>query len=240
MLSEEETGRYARQAKLFGEKGLSRIRSAQVFVAGSGGLGSAILFYLAAAGVGKIRVVDHGVVEASNLNRQILYSEDDIGTKKVIAAEERLRSLNSEVEVEVISRTIDSDNVDGLVGDSDLIVDALDNFPTRYLLNETALGKGIPLFHGAVDGFYGQATTVVPGKTACLRCLFPQGPSPTTVSVVGTTCGVIGCIQATEVIKHILGIGCSLENKLLIWDGLSCTLREIDVEKNPGCEGCQS
>jgi len=232
MLAEGELERYDRQLKLFGEKGQRKLKNARVF-------GSAVLNYLAVAGVGTIRIVDHGVVEATNLNRQILYSEDDIGRKKVVSAEERLRALNSETEVEIISRTIDPGNVDELVGDSDLIVDAMDNFPARYLLNATALRKNIPLFHGAVHGFYGQATTIVPKRTACLRCIFPQAPSPKAVPVLGATCGVVGCIQATEVIKHVAGVGGSLENRLLIWDGLNCTLREIDVEKNPECKDCQ-
>ena len=106
------------------------------------------------------------------------------------------------------------------------------------MLNKTALKKNIPLFHGAVYGFYGQATTIIPGKTACLRCIFPKAPPPTTFPIVGVTCGVIGCIQATEIIKYILGMGSSLENRLLMWDGLNSTMEETSIEKNPWCEDC--
>ena len=119
-----------------------------------------------------------------------------------------------------------------------MIVDALDNFPTRYLLNRAAHINNIPLFHGAVEGFYGQATTIIPGKTACLKCIFPISPAPSTVPVIGSLCCIIGCIQATEVIKYINGIGKILENKLLMLEGLNSTMEEIEVEKNPRCEDC--
>ena len=120
--------------------------------------------------------------------------------------QEKLKRLNQNVEVEIISKTINTGNVDELVGDFDIIVDAMDNFPTRYLLNKTVLRQSIPLFHGAVQGFYGQDTTIIAEKTACVRCIFPKAPSPTTFPIVGVTCGVVGCIQATEVIKQILGM----------------------------------
>lgn len=152
--------------------------------------------------------------------------------------QEKLKKLNPNVEVEVISKRINTGNVDELVSGFDMIVDAMDNFPTRYLLNKPALKKNIPLFHGTVYGFYGQATTIIPGKIACLRCIFPKAPPPTTFPIVGVTCSVIGCIQATEIIKYILGMGSSLENRLLMWDGLNSTIEENSIEKNPWCEDC--
>ena len=238
MLIEDEIKRYDRQIKIFGEEGQEKLKRAKVFIAGAGGLGSPVSIYLTVAGVGKIRIVDHDIVELSNLNRQILHWDNDIGKKKAESAEEKLKKMNPDVEVEVISKTIDAGNIDELVGDFDMIVDAMDNFPTRYLLNRTALAKNIPFFHGAVEGFYGQATTIIPGKTACLRCIFPEAPPPTTFLVVGVTPGIIGCIQATEVIKYILGIGSSLGNRLLMWDGLNAEMDELTVKKNPTCEDC--
>jgi len=137
-----------------------------------------------------------------------------------------------------MSETIEENNILELVDDFDLIVDAMDNFHTRYLLNRTAIAKNIPLFHGAINGLHGQATTIIPGKTACLRCLFPEPPPLMTFPVVGATCGVIGCIQVTEVIKYIVKMESFLENKLLLWDGLNAKIDEIELERNPSCEDC--
>ncbi len=238
MLTKDELKRYDRQIKIFGEEGQEKLKKAKVFIAGAGGLGSSISIYLAVAGVGKLRMVDNDIVTLDNLNRQILHWGNDIGKKKLESAEEKLKKINSNAEVEVISETIDKDNVTDLVGDCDMIVDAMDNFAARYVLNKTALIRKIPFFHGAVNGFYGQATTIIPGKTACLRCIFPAAPPPTAPPVVGVTPGIIGCIQATEVIKYILGTGSLLENRLLMWDGLNGQIDELPLEKNPRCEDC--
>jgi len=173
------------------------------------------------------------------LNRQILFTEGDIGRKKVNIAEEKLKKMNLNIEVQAISKTIKKENINDLVKGYDVIVDALDNFSTRFLLNKAAVEEDIPLIHGAVHGFYGQATTVIPGKTACLKCIFPEAPPPATLPMVGTFCGIIGCIQATETIKFILGIGNLLENKLLMLDGLSTLVEEIHLERNPNCEDCR-
>ncbi len=238
MLTKDELKRYERQISIFGEDGQEKLKKAKVFIAGAGGLGSSISTYLTVAGIGKLRVVDNDIVALENLNRQILHWDNDIGKKKLESAAAKLKRMNPNVEVEVISETINKGNIDELVGDFDMIVDAMDNFAARYVLNKAALVKKIPLFHGAVHGFYGQATTIIPGKTACLRCIFPEAPPPTIPPVVGVTPGVIGCIQATEVIKYILGIGSLLENRLLMWDGLNGEMDELPLEKNPGCEDC--
>ncbi len=230
--------RYERQIKIFGEEGQGRLRRAKVTIAGAGGLGSVSAAYLTVAGVGRIRVVDHDIVELSNLNRQILHWEKDIGREKAESFEEKLSQMNPEVEVAVMSQRISEDNVADVVKGSDLIVDAMDNFQTRYLLNRVALEKKIPLFHGGVYGFEGQVTTIIPGKTACLRCVFPEAPAPETFPVIGATCGVIGCIQATEVVKYIVGAGELLTNRLLVWDGLDARMEEFAVERNPACEDC--
>jgi len=238
MLTKDELKRYERQISVFGEEGQRKLKKAKVFIAGAGGLGCSISIYLTVAGIGRLRMVDNDIVALENLNRQILHCDNDIGKKKLESAAEKLRKMNSNVEVEVISETIDKGNIDELVGDFDMIVDAMDNFTARYVLNKAALVKKIPLFHGAVHGFYGQATTIIPGKTACLRCIFPEAPPLTVPPVVGVTPGVIGCIQATEVLKYILGIGSLLENRLLMWDGLNGKIDELPLGKNPRCEDC--
>ena len=214
MLTENELKRYERQIRIFGADGQERLKNAKVFVAGAGGLGSAISIYLAAAGIGRIRIVDHEKIELNNLNRQILHWDEDIGREKAASAEEKLKKINPDVSLEAISETIEENNVLELVDDFDLIVDAMDNFHTRYLLNRAAIVKNIPFFHGAINGLYGQATTIIPGKTACLRCIFPEPPPSMTFPVVGATCGVIGCIQVTEILKYIVRLGNSLESRL--------------------------
>jgi len=238
MLSSRERERYKRQLMLFGDEGQERLKKAHIFIAGAGGLGSPVAIYLAVAGVGTLTVVDKDVVDQSNLNRQILHYDRDIGRKKVASAEEKLQAYNPDITVRVIDTTIDESNAASLVGHADGIVDAMDNYPTRYLLNEVAHAKKIPLFHGAIRGFYGQVTTILPGKTACLRCIFPCAPPQEVFPVVGATPGIIGTIQATEVIKYLLGTGDLLANRLLIWDGMAMHAEELRVEQNPACPFC--
>jgi adenylyltransferase/sulfurtransferase len=238
MMSRQKNERYQRQMLLFGEEGQAALKEASVLVAGAGGLGSPVACYLAVAGVGHIRIVDHDRVERSNLNRQILHGEQDIGVLKVDSARETLLWLNPEIEIDPRAVTINEGNIGSLVDGVDLIVDAMDNYPTRYLLNCAAIDRGIPLFHGAIHGLCGQATTIIPGRTACLRCMFPHPPPKETFPVVGVTPGIIGIIQATEVVKYLVGTGCLLENRLALWDGLSCTLEEIPVSRNPLCKDC--
>jgi len=223
----------------FGREGQERLRRAKVVVAGAGGLGCVISIYLAAAGVGKIRLVDHDRVEFTDLNRQILYTDKDVGRRKVDSAKERLESLNPEVTVEAVDQTITEDSVLELVGGYDLIVDAMDNFAARYILNKAAIDNDIPLFHGAIHGFEGRATTIIPGRTACLRCLYRRVPSLGTTPVIGVAAAVIGSIQATEVIKYIVGIGELLTNRLLIYDGLGLECMELELKRHPDCEECR-
>ena len=238
MLSARELDRYKRQILSFGEDGQEKLKKARIFIAGAGGLGSPVSIYLAVAGVGTITLVDKDVVELTNLNRQILHYDQDVGRKKTESAEEKLRAINPDIKVKVIDITIGESNVSNLVGNADGIVDAMDNFPTRYLLNDVALGKKIPLFHGAIRGFYGQATTIIPGKTACLRCIFPNAPPKEVFPVVGVTPGLIGMVQATEVLKYLLASGELLANRLFIWDGIAAHAEEITVERNPVCPSC--
>ena len=223
-----------------GQEGQEKLKRSRVAIAGAGGLGSPIAIYLTAAGIGMIRMIDHDQVTLSNLNRQILHWEEDIGRKKVDSAGEKLRNLNREVKIEGIAETITEGNVSQLVDGCDVIVDAMDNIPTRYILNRCAIEKQIPFFHGAVNGFEGRVMTILPGKTACLRCLY-LGPVPQEkFPVIGVTPAVVGSIQATEVIKYLVGMGKLLTNRLLIYDGLQVTFSEFTINKNPNCDHCGS
>ena len=242
MLTPSERERYDRQIMIgeIGQEGQEKLKRSRVVIAGSGGLGSPIAIYLTAAGIGMIRVIDHDQVALSNLNRQILHWEEDIGKKKVDSARTKLSNLNRAVEIEAIEETITEGNVSQLVDGCDVIVDAMDNLPTRYILNRCAIEKNIPFFHGAVNGFEGRVMTIIPGETACLRCMY-RGPVPQEkFPVIGVAPAVIGSIQATEVIKYLVGIGKLLTNRLLIYDGLKVTFSEFTVKKNPDCDHCGS
>jgi len=242
MLTPSEQERYDRQIMIgeIGQEGQEKLKRSRVVIAGTGGLGSPIAIYLTAAGIGMIRLIDHDQVALSNLNRQILHWEEDIGRKKVDSARTKLRNLNRAVEIEAIAETVTEGNVSKLVNGCDVIVDAMDNLPARYILNRCAIEKNIPFFHGAVNGFEGRVMTILPGKTACLRCMY-RGPVPQEkFPVIGVAPAVIGVIQATEVIKYLLGIGKLLTNRLLIYDGLKVTFSEFTVNKNPDCDHCGS
>lgn len=240
MLSKEELERYQRQIMLegFGEAGQEKLKQSKVFIAGAGGLGSAIALYLAAAGMGRLCIVDNDLVELSNLNRQILHWYEDIGKPKTETAKIKLERLNLNVKVEIVNKTITEANAISLIDNAELILDALDNFPVRYILNKAALIKNIPFLHGAVCGFDGVATTIIPKKTACLRCVFPNSPPSSNIPVIGVTPAIIGSIQAAEAIKYITGIGQLLTNRLLIFDGLSCKFNEVLLKRNPACPDC--
>ena len=241
MLTPGELERYDRQIMIygFGEEGQEKLKKARVFIAGAGGLGSPTAIYLAAAGIGTIRMADHDTVELSNLNRQVLHWDENIGGRKAESAVAKLQKLNPNVRIEAIGETLTEANASQLVADSDLIVDAMDNLPTRYLLNKTAIEKGIPFFHGAVYGFEGRAMTVIPGKSACLNCLYHGVAVPKVkFPVIGVTPAVIGCIQATEVIKYITGLGELLTGRLLNYDALRMKFTEFKINRDPDCEHC--
>ncbi len=240
MLTRNELERYDRQIMIegFGEAGQEKLKRARVFIAGAGGLSAPVSTYLVAAGVGVIRIVDYDRVELSNLNRQVLHWEDDIGRRKADSATEKLKKLNQEVTIEAVAEMITEANVSQLVAGFDLIVDAMDNLETRYLLNKAALDQNIPFFHGAIYGFEGRAMTIIPGETACLRCVYRGVTTKGKFPVIGVTPAVIGCIQAAEVIKYIVGIGKLLTNRLLVYDGLNMEFREFKVKKDPNCEHC--
>lgn len=240
MLQEtKEDERYRRQAEVVGEDGQAALARARVVIAGAGGLGSAIALYSAAAGIGQIRIVDCDTVEESNLNRQILYRTGDIGAEKVIAAAEDLRALNPGVEIEPIHTRITDETAAYLVEGADLVLDALDNYPARYALAHAAWQRGIPFLHGAVHGLYGQASTIIPGRSPCLRCIVPSPPAPGATPILGVTTGVIGSIQATEAIKHLTGLGILLTGRVLFWDGVRGDVEVLAIQGDPACPECR-
>jgi adenylyltransferase/sulfurtransferase len=237
----EDFDRYSRQIAIpgFGRRGQSRLRAAHVVVAGLGGLGSPASIYLAAAGVGRITMIDGERIERSNLNRQVLHWEPDIGQSKVKSASEKLRAINSDIKVDGIFVEITSENVSQLIKGADVVVDGTDNYPTRYLLNETCVQNRIPFIHGAVEGLVGQVMTILPGKGPCLRCAVPKEPPKKPVfPVLGATPGVIGCLQAMEAIKLTVGVGKPLVGRILIFNGADMTFDEMKVNRDPNCPVC--
>lgn len=242
MLTDEEKGRYSRQIRLngFGEEGQEKLKGASALIVGLGGLGCAVATYLTLAGVGRMCLIDHGTVELSNLNRQTLYSARDIGRSKVESAREKLVALNPKLEIQGIMEEIKEENVWNMVEGYNIIVDALDNLAGRYLLNELSSSRNLPLFHGAVYGYGGQVTTILPGMTPCLKCIYHgHGISPPEeIPVIGVIPAIIGCIQSGEVIKYILGIGQLLTGRLLIYDGLSQEFIEVQTKFDLYCNVC--
>ncbi len=242
-LSDSEKERYARQMMIpaIGEKGQEMLKAARVCIAGIGGLGSVSAYYLAAAGVGHIKLVDRDVVDLSNLNRQILHFTDNIGQSKAGSAEYKLKKLNPHCVVEAIKADIDGDNVLEMVGGCDVIIDALDNIGTRRVLNTASVRKKIPLIYGGVEGFTGMATTFIPGRTACFECLFSHiTGEEKTKGVIGALPAIIGSIQVLEAIRIMTGHPAALAGKLLYFSGTDMAFHEIIVEKNPECAFCGS
>jgi adenylyltransferase/sulfurtransferase len=239
-LTNEERERYHRQIIFsgWGEEGQKKIKQATVFIAGAGGLGSPVAIYLAAAGVGRLRICDFGKPELSNLNRQILHTEEDIDKNKALSARETLNKINPHVKIENFSDKIERENVSRLVGDAQIIVDCMDNFPTRHILNEYALKAGLPFVHAGVSGMSGQITFIHTPETPCLYCIFPGSPPSELFPIVGATAGVIGTLEALEVLKHLTGKGRPLKNRMLFWDGELMNFHEIPLQKDPNCPIC--
>ena len=239
-LSERDRARYHRQMIIpgLGEEGQLRLRRTKVGVLGAGGLGCSILMHLTAAGFGTIILADKDTVELGNLNRQLLHWQRDIGQSKAQSACEKLRELNPEVEIVCHDRQVDSRNISGIFQEVDGLMDGLDNFPDRYIANEFAVKRRIPFFHGAVWGLEGRAATIIPGKTPCFRCIYPQSPPREIPPVLGTTPALIAAIQVTEAVKHFAGIGEVLAEEVLFYDGSSMTFLKARVERNPHCPVC--
>ncbi|MEH6414489.1 molybdopterin-synthase adenylyltransferase MoeB [Pseudomonas sp. CGJS7] len=242
--------RYSRHLRLpeVGEAGQRKLRAARVAMVGAGGLGSPAAFYLAAAGIGTLVLADDDVVDRSNLQRQILHSEERIGMAKVESARIALSALNPRVRVETFAERISSDNVERLIADADVVFDGADNFPVRYLLNDACVKLAKPLVYGAIHRFEGQVSVFDAGRhrgaCPCYRCLFPEPPPPEAApncaeaGVLGVLPGVVGLIQATEVVKLILGLGESLAGRLLNFDALGMRFRETRLRPDPQCPVC--
>jgi molybdopterin/thiamine biosynthesis adenylyltransferase/rhodanese-related sulfurtransferase len=228
-----------------GELGQLKLLDSSILMIGAGGLGSPAALYLAAAGVGRLGIVDDDVVDESNLQRQVLHSTARLGEPKAQSAKRTLEELNPDVDVVTIQERITSENVDAILAEGwDVIVDGADNFPTRYLLNDAAVWHDIPIVHGSIFRFEGQATVFKPHEGPCYRCLFPQPPPPELApscaegGVLGVLPGVIGSLQANEALKLALGIGDSLVGRLMLFDALSASFTEVAIRRDPDCPVC--
>jgi adenylyltransferase/sulfurtransferase len=245
-LTTDDLSRYSRHLILpeVGIEGQRRLKAARVLCVGTGGLGSPLAFYLTAAGVGTLGLVDFDVVDASNLQRQIIHSTKDIGRKKLDSAEEKLTALNPSVNVVKHETMLTSANALEILKDYDIVADGTDNFPTRYLVNDACVLLGKPNVYGSIFRFEGQASVFATEQGPCYRCLYPEPPPPGLVpscaegGVLGILPGLVGVIQATEVIKLILGKGDSLIGRLLLVDALNMRFRELKLRKNPKCPVC--
>lgn len=246
-LTPDQLDRYSRHLLLpeVGEKGQEKLLSARVLLLGAGGLGSPAALYLAAAGVGTLGIIDSDVVDASNLQRQIIHGTSKIGVSKVESAAERVRDMNPDVKVVSFDERLTSENIDRVFDHGwDVIVDGLDNFPTRYLVNDASVWKDIPVVHGSIFRFDGQVTTFWPKKGPCYRCLYPEPPPPhlapscAEAGVLGVLPGIVGVIQATEAIKIILGKGDPLVGRLLTYDSLKMQFRTLKLRRDPDCPVC--
>jgi len=255
-LSDPQRERYSRHILLpeVGEAGQAKLLQSKVLLLGAGGLGSPAAMYLAAAGVGTLGVVDADVVDASNLQRQIVHATSHVGMAKVESAAKTIAELNPDVKVVGYKERLTSANVERLFADYEIIVDGTDNFPTRYLVNDASVFMGKPVVHGSIFRFDGQVTTFVPERAAkrlglqepspCYRCLYPEPPPPhlapscQEAGVLGILCGIIGTLQATEAIKLLLGRGTSLAGRLLTYDSLKMKFRELKLRRSPDCPVC--
>jgi molybdopterin/thiamine biosynthesis adenylyltransferase len=245
-LSDEQSQRYSRHLMLaeVGEKGQERLFNARVLIIGAGGLGSPVGYYLSAAGIGNLTIADNDVVELSNLQRQIAHSTNTVGVPKVASAKATFEALNPDTRITAVRQRMNADNIAGLIEDNDVVVDCCDNFPTRFLINDACVLAGKRFVSGAILRFEGQLTTIIPHEGHCYRCIFEElppadiMPSLQTAGLVGALPGIIGTLQALEVLKLVLGKGEVLKERLLLFNGLKSSFREIKVRRNPDCPVC--
>jgi len=234
--------RYVRQTILpeIGPQGQERLARAGVLIAGAGGLGSVTALYLAAAGIGHIKIADHDSLEPSNLNRQIIHSEAFLGQPKVISAAGRMKALNSMIRVTPVQTRITSANIDALLDGVEIIVDGSDNYETRQVLNRASLRHGLPFVYAGVRGFDAMVSSFVPGRTACFECIVTGGEAPSDrgPGIVGPAAGMAASFQAMETLKLILGIGKSLENRMVCISGLDMRIHCVNLISNPQCKAC--
>lgn len=242
----DQITRYARHFTLpeVGEKGQAKLLEGKVLCVGAGGLGSPVAYYLAAAGVGTIGIIDHDVVDMSNLQRQILHTNDRVGMPKVESAQKTLNALNPDVKIVGFNERLSSENVMRIIKDFDVVVNGCDNFPTRYLINDACVMAKKPLVDGSIFQFEGQATVFYPGRGPCYRCLFPEPPPPgaapscAEAGVLGVLPGLVGCVQALEAMKLILGAGKPLIGRMMHFETLSSEVRVLKLRRDPNCLVC--
>ncbi len=246
VLSKAQQQRYSRHLLIpeVGTKGQAKLLESKALLIGAGGLGSPAALYLAAAGVGTIGIVDFDVVDVSNLQRQILHTTDRVGDKKVESARKTIAALNPDVTVNAHEEMLVGDNVERIIAGYDVILDGTDTFETRYLLNDAAVAAGIPVVHASVFRFEGQLTTFIPYEGPCYRCLYPTPPPPelapgcSVAGVLGVVPGILGMLQANEVLKLLLGIGTTLAGRLLLFDALEAEFTELKLRRDPACPVC--
>jgi molybdopterin-synthase adenylyltransferase len=244
--TEERLERYSRNIilKEIGVEGQERFHNGRVLIIGMGGLGSPAALYLAAAGVGAIGVADADVVDLSNLQRQVIHRTADLGRVKVESAAEKIRAINPDVVVQTYHAFVSAENINELIAGYDFVIDAVDNFPAKFLINDACVLAGIPFSHGGVLRFQGQTMTVLPGRSACYRCVFDKLPPKNAVptcsqaGVLGAIAGMLGTIQAVEALKYIAGAGQSLADSLLTFDALTMNFRKLHLRRNPLCPLC--
>lgn len=246
-LTQEQAERYNRNILLegVGRGGQEKLLRAGVLLVGAGGLGSPAAFYLAAAGVGRIGLVDSDTVSLSNLQRQILHATPDLDRYKVVSAAEKIKALNPELKVEIYRERFTEVIAQGLIRRYDFVIDCTDNFKSRHIINENCVKLNIPFVYGGVLAWSGQAFTVIPGRGPCFKCIFPVEPPPgssttSELGVLGTVTGVIGVIQAAEALRYILGAGDLLVGRMLVYNALQAKFYEVPVERNPACLVCGS
>jgi adenylyltransferase/sulfurtransferase len=245
MLTEEETRRYSRQVALpeIGVEGQLRLAAGRVMVVGLGGLGSIAAYYLAAAGVGHLKLIDRDRVSLENLNRQILHTTIDLGCPKSESAAEKLGRLNPHCRIEAVHTTIEEGNAEALLADCALIFDATDNRETRQVLNRLSVLRHVPFVYGGISGWEGMASTFIPGRTACFSCLFPPQAGATEAAlppVLGPTAGIVASIQCLETLRLLIGTPPQLAGRLLRFSGLTMEFRTLQIERNPSCPVCCS
>ncbi|HPQ54906.1 MAG TPA: HesA/MoeB/ThiF family protein [Spirochaetota bacterium] len=240
MLTPDECARYKRQLLIKGWDNEKQeiLKKSTVFIAGAGGLGSPVLSYLAAAGVGTLHICDFDRVDISNLNRQVLHGTGTVGNLKTDSAAETLRRINEHVTIEKITEKITADNAGDMIKGADCIADCLDSLEARMILNRAAAGRRIPVSHGGINGFRGQCTFLNPPETPCLACFITQKDTGGPVPALGAAAGVIGSIQAMEILKHLTGLGETMKNRLMLFDGLLMRTEYIKIKRNPDCPVC--
>jgi len=240
-LAEEELTRYSRQIMIpnWNIEGQLRLKNAKVTIVGVGGLGCPVALYLTAAGVGRITLIDKERIELSNLNRQILHWSMDIGKFKTFSAIKKLSKLNPLIKFESYEEEIEKENIRELIKGSNVVVDCLDNWKTRFILNEACVSERIPLVHAGVHSWYGQITTIMPGKGPCLRCILLKTPKEEEkFPILGVTAGILGLLEALEAIKIIVGLGNPLVGRILFFDGETSSFQEAQVQRRRDCPVC--